>query len=367
MTDVMSTHGQFPGAAGESERARRLRSLGLNEPAADEAFDRFAHLAASITRAPIAMVNFINDERQMFRGLYIPPTLAEAAAPENGTSWADRGIAFDLPTRQMPMSHGFCPHVVAQRSPLALDDILAYPRFAGNPIVDELGVRAYLGAPLVDDTNTVIGTVCVLDREPRQWGRERLRDIQHLAEALLSEIRLRDNLLAQQQEMFAAFDGSPFPIILTDGPGHEIRYANAQHAETFGAPAAYGSVSQAYPQLGAAGLQQAVAEAFHTGRATVLNDVRIQSPRPDAQRLQQIFSFTCTPLRTARTGQVNGVLTVGMDVTAQSRTEEELGTLAALLVDRLQQNGTAPGVTGPGAPGRPGLTSAGENGLVLPG
>lgn len=79
MTDVMSTQGQFPGAAGESERTRRLRSLGLNEPTADEAFDRFAHLAASITRAPIAMVNFINDDRQMFRGLYIPPNSAEAA------------------------------------------------------------------------------------------------------------------------------------------------------------------------------------------------------------------------------------------------------------------------------------------------
>ncbi|MBD0689286.1 hypothetical protein BG452_26635 [Streptomyces sp. CBMA123] len=353
----MSTQGQFPGAAGESERTRRLRSLGLNEPSADEAFDRFAHLAASITRAPIAMVNFINDERQMFRGLYIPPNSGEIAA-EEGASWADRGIAFDLPTRQMPMSHGFCPHVVAQRSPLALDDILAYPRFAGNPVVDELGVRAYLGAPLVDDTNTVIGTVCVLDREPRQWGRERLRDIQHLAEALLSEIRLRDNLLAQQQEMFAAFDGSPFPIMLTDGPGQEIRYANAQHADTFGAPVAYGSIGTAYPQLGAAGLQQAVAEAYHTGRVTALNDVRIQSGRPEAQRIQQIFSFTCTPLRVARTGQVNGVLTVGMDVTAQSRTEEELGTLAALLVDRLQQNGAATPT------GRPGIASG--SGLVLP-
>ncbi|MFF7991423.1 GAF domain-containing protein [Kitasatospora xanthocidica] len=357
MTDVMSTQGQFPGAAGESERTRRLRSLGLNEPSADEAFDRFAHLAASITRAPIAMVNFINDERQMFRGLYIPPNSPEIATDE-GASWADRGIAFDLPTRQMPLSHGFCPHVVAQRSPLALDDILAYPRFAGNPVVDELGVRAYLGAPLVDDTNTVIGTVCVLDREPRQWGRERLRDIQHLAEALLSEIRLRDNLLAQQQEMFAAFDGSPFPIMLTDGPGQEIRYANAQHADTFGAPVAYGSIGQAYPQLGAAGLQQAVAEAFRTGRATVLNDVRVQPTRPEAQRIHQIFSFTCTPMRTARTGQVNGVLTVGMDVTAQSRTEEELGTLAALLVDRLQQNGAVTGT------GRPGI--AGGSGLVLP-
>ncbi|MFE4970779.1 GAF domain-containing protein [Kitasatospora sp. NPDC056651] len=355
MTDVMSTQGQFPGASGESARTRRLRGLGLNDPSADEAFDRFAHLAASITRAPIAMVNFINDERQMFRGLYIPPNAAVAA--ENGPSWADRGIAFDLPTREMPLSHGFCPHVVAQRSPLALDDILAYPRFAGNPVVDELGVRAYLGAPLVDDTNTVIGTVCVLDREPRQWGRERLRDIQHLAEALLSEIRLRDNLLAQRQEMFAAFDGSPFPIMLTEGPGQEIRYANAQHADTFGAPSAYGAIGAAYPHLGAAGLERAVVEAYHTARTTVLDNVRVPSAHPDAQRGQQVFSFTCTPLRSALTGRINGVLTVGMDVTAQSRTEEEIGTLAALLVDRLQQSGAA-------APGRP--VVLGDPGPILP-
>lgn len=356
MTDVMSTQGQFPGASGESARTRRLRGLGLNDPSADEAFDRFAHLAASITRAPIAMVNFINDERQMFRGLYIPPSSADARA-EDGSSWADRGIAFDLPTREMPLSHGFCPHVVAQRSPLALDDILAYPRFAGNPVVDELGVRAYLGAPLVDDTNTVIGTVCVLDREPRQWGRERLRDIQHLAEALLSEIRLRDSLLAQRQEMFAAFDGSPFPIMLTEGPDQEIRYANAQHTDTFGAPTAYGTIAAAYPLLGAAGLEQAVVEAYHTGRTAVLDDVRIQSTRPDAQRGRQVFSFTCTPLRAALTGRINGVLTVGMDITAQSRTEEELGTLAALLVDRLQQSGAS-------VPGRPAVPGGAGNGLT---
>lgn len=356
MTDVMSAQNAYPGGGGESGRTRRLRDLGLNDPSPDEAFDRFAHLAASITRAPIAMVNFINDERQMFRGLYIPPNPAQNQ-PVEDDAWADRGIAFDLPAREMPLSHGFCPHVVAQRSPLALDDILAYPRFAGNPVVDELGVRAYLGAPLVDDTNTVIGTVCVLDREPRQWGRERLKDIQHLAEALLSEIRLRDNLLAQQQEMFAAFDGSPFPIMLTDGVDNAIRYANAEHAGIFGAPGPYSDLAQAYPQLAAAGLPLAVGEAHRTGRSTVLKDIRVQSYLPGARRAEQVYTFTCTPLRNARTGMVNGVLTVGMDVTAQSRTEEELGTLAALLVDRLQQSGRNPGEMLPPYPqGRPGLS-----------
>ncbi len=337
MNALTGTQSGHHGAYHESQRTRRLRSLGLNDPSPDEAFDRFAQLAVSITNAPIAMVNFINDERQMFRGLYIPPSTSED--PDDGRTWAERGIPFDLPTREMPLSHGFCPHVVAHRAPLALDDVFAYPRFAGNPVVNELGVRAYLGVPLVDDDGTVIGTVCVLDREPRSWGRQRLHAMQRLAEALLSEIRLRDSLLVQQQEMLAAFDRLPFPIMLTDGPDHWIRYVNQEHVTAFGEPAPHLPGPQALPQLSAVGLFNTVADVFRTGQPAMLNEVRIASDG----REDQYFSFRCTPVRLPHTGHINGVLTVGLDITAQTRTEEELGTLASLLVERLQRSGRGPG------------------------
>lgn len=178
------------------QRAERLRHLGLDDPSSDEAFERFARLAASLTQAPLAMVNFVSDELQMFRGLFAP-----SGKPKDG-------IVFDMPDldRTMPLHYGFCPHVVANRSSLALHDLFAYPRFRGNPVIDEIGVRAYIGAPLVDDTDTVIGTVCALDLQPReeQSWRERRQDMQHLADALLSEIRVRDIFARERQEAAAA-------------------------------------------------------------------------------------------------------------------------------------------------------------------
>lgn len=51
------------------------------------------------------------------------------------------------PGRHMAREYGFCPHVVVRRKALVLEDVRDYPRFAGNPVVDEYGIRSYLGAP----------------------------------------------------------------------------------------------------------------------------------------------------------------------------------------------------------------------------
>src|SRR5258708_23024645 len=64
---------------------------------------------------------------------------------------------------EVPECFPWCPHVVARKLPMILGDVCAYPRFAGNPVVDQFGIRAYIGAPLIDMTGTVLGTVCVVD------------------------------------------------------------------------------------------------------------------------------------------------------------------------------------------------------------
>ncbi|MYX42409.1 GAF domain-containing protein, partial [Streptomyces sp. SID89] len=74
--------------------------------------------------------------------------------------------------------------VVVRRKALVLEDVRDYPRFAGNPVVDEYGIRSYLGAPLIDSTRTVLGTVCVVAMEPRPWGREGLDAIKSAAAEL---------------------------------------------------------------------------------------------------------------------------------------------------------------------------------------
>jgi len=163
-------------------RVVRLRELGLGDRP-DPEFDEFARTLASTAKAPLAMVNFIDENRQYFAGLYAPSLVH--AGP-------GKPVAADDPARIMARDHGWCPHVVVRRLPLVLDDVCEYPRFAGNPVVDEIGIRSYLGAPLIDRTGTALGTICVVDREPRAWGRPGLDFIKSRAAELMELIHKRE-------------------------------------------------------------------------------------------------------------------------------------------------------------------------------
>ncbi|WP_345622499.1 GAF domain-containing protein [Streptomyces ziwulingensis] len=158
-------------------RVRRLRRLGLGERV-EPALDVFAGRLAEVTGAPYAMVNFLVTNGQFFAGLHIPlfpPVVrADGTGPEFG--------------RVHPRDHGFCPHVAARRRALVLEDVRDYPRFAGNPVVDEFGIRSYLGAPLIDSTGTVLGTVGAADVQPRPWGKAGLETIKSTAAELVGRI-----------------------------------------------------------------------------------------------------------------------------------------------------------------------------------
>ncbi|MFJ9831013.1 GAF domain-containing protein [Streptomyces sp. NPDC101169] len=166
-------------------RASRLRGLGLGERP-EPALDAFADHLARLTGAPYAMVNFVGEDRQFFAGLRTPATApvvrADGSRPEIG--------------RVLPRDHGFCPHVVVRRKALVLEDVRDYPRFAGNPVVDEYGIRSYLGAPLLDSSGMALGTVCAADVAPRVWGRSGLETIKSLAAELAAHMEgsARDGL-----------------------------------------------------------------------------------------------------------------------------------------------------------------------------
>ncbi|WP_156722039.1 GAF domain-containing protein [Streptomyces apocyni] len=166
-------------------RVQRLRRLGLGEHA-DPAFDAFADRLAEVTGAPFSMVNFIDENRQFFAGLHTPAGAPSGA--ELGAAAAGTGVS-----RYMDRDHGYCPHVVVRRKALVLEDVCDYPRFAGNPVVDEIGIRSYLGAPLIDRTGIALGTICVVDTEPRPWGRPGLETIKSLAAELVAQLNRRED------------------------------------------------------------------------------------------------------------------------------------------------------------------------------
>jgi hypothetical protein len=277
----------------------------------------------------------------MFRGMYVPPAPSEESASGEGT-----GIVFDLSqvTREAPVDYGFCPHVVAAGSQLALDDVFDYPRFRGNALVSDLGVRSYLGTPLLDNRGLILGTVCVADTKPRTWDAELKQGMQELAETLLAEFKLRDSLLAQQQELFAVFDGTPFPIMLTQGPEHLLRYANRAQGDAFGKVNQFSPGRLVLPALDAVGLFRAMDQAFHTGQATPL-----AASVPTYDRSYQDFDFLCTPVRTAPGAAISGVLTVAMNPSAQGYHRSEQEAFAQNVQQHFEQFG-APAQPGPVTP-----------------
>ncbi|WP_049568570.1 GAF domain-containing protein [Streptomyces sp. SBT349] len=133
-------------------RTRRLRELGVavgDEPV--PAWDAVARRLAHATGAARAMVTLVGEHRQFFAGLHV--------------SEGPRG------PRSMARDRGFCPYAIVRRKALVLDDVADYPRFAGNPVVDEAGVRSYCGAPLLEASGTALAAVAVADLVPRAWGR----------------------------------------------------------------------------------------------------------------------------------------------------------------------------------------------------
>ncbi|MCG5216477.1 GAF domain-containing protein [Streptosporangium sp. KLBMP 9127] len=161
-------------------RAARLQELGIREEP-DSEFDEFARALAHELEAPFAMVNLIGPERQYFAGLY--------------PSSRDRGVDWETdPFRTMGCDHGYCMYVVTRKHAMALDEVMDYHLFAGNPVVDEIGVRAYLGAPLIDQTGT-LGTICVVDTKPHDWGTEGVAFIKARAAELVERIHQRASLL----------------------------------------------------------------------------------------------------------------------------------------------------------------------------
>lgn len=134
--------------------------------------ERFARLVARMLAVPVALVSLVEAGRQVFPGMV---GLAEP--------WAT--------SRQTPLSHSFCQHVITSGSPLVLPDARQDERTCTSLAIGDLGVVAYAGMPLTDGQGHVLGSLCAIDQRPRVWSPQELADLNDLAAACSGELRLR--------------------------------------------------------------------------------------------------------------------------------------------------------------------------------
>ena len=147
MDGAASTHN-------EASRVAALKRYGILDTPRERDFDDLCRLAARLCGTPVAALNFIDDEREWFK--------------------AEIG----LDVRELPLGNSPCMHALLEEETLVVPDTLADPRFWNHPAyVGGPKLRFYAGAVIRSPEGFAIGTVCVLDKRPRQLEPEQLADL----------------------------------------------------------------------------------------------------------------------------------------------------------------------------------------------
>jgi eukaryotic-like serine/threonine-protein kinase len=155
----------------EPARLRALAEADVLDTAPEAAFDNLAKLAASICEVPIALVTFVDRDRQWFKA------------------------RVGVPVEQTPREQSFCGHAVAANDTLIVADASTDVRFADNPLVtNDPNIRFYAGVPLRATDGLPLGTLCVIDRVPRQLSAAQMQALDMLARQASTELRLRTEL-----------------------------------------------------------------------------------------------------------------------------------------------------------------------------
>src|SRR4051794_6119309 len=144
--------------ANEAERLAALQALNILDTPPEERFDRITRVARCLFDVPIALITLVDATRQWFKsrqGLDVCETGREVS---------------------------FCAHAILADEPLVVPDAVQDARFADNPLVTgEPYGRFYAGVPLHGAGAHRLGTLCLLDRRPRELSAAELQLLHDLA------------------------------------------------------------------------------------------------------------------------------------------------------------------------------------------
>ena len=169
-------HPAPPAPSAERHRLATLHRYQILDTAREAAFDDITQLAALICGTPMALISLVDDDRQWFKS------------------------ELGLGVSETPIGSSICAHAIRQPGLFVVPDTLADVRFVHNPLVTgDPNLRFYAGAPLHTADGVPLGTVCVLDSQPRSLSAQQAEALQALARQTMAQIELRQ-LLAQSQE-----------------------------------------------------------------------------------------------------------------------------------------------------------------------
>ena len=169
--------GHPPTPSNESSRLAALLRFELLDTPAEAMFDNITALAAQICETPIALISLVDAERQWFKSRQ------------------------GLDARETPRELAFCAHAINGETLFEVENALLDPRFRDNPLVTGApDIRFYAGMPLADSEGHNLGTLCVIDRQPRQLSVQQKGALKLLAQQAINLVELRLQTRQQQEQ-----------------------------------------------------------------------------------------------------------------------------------------------------------------------
>jgi diguanylate cyclase (GGDEF)-like protein len=164
----MAPYPDFPIPPNESHRLRELERYGLDDGTDDPHFCRILELATDLLQMPIGLVSIVDQDQQVFL------------------------CRHGFEGRSTPRQMAFCAHAIAQDRLLVVEDALLDERFAANPlVVGPPYIRFYAGSPLCTDRGYNLGTLCVIDHQPRGFSEQQRHWLLQFTALLMREIEWR--------------------------------------------------------------------------------------------------------------------------------------------------------------------------------
>lgn len=160
-----------PMVMNDRARVAALERYAILDTEPEQAFDDLALLASYVCKTPIALISLVDEKRQWFKSKV--------------------GIS----ASETPREIAFCSSAIQQPDLFIVPDTLQDERFRNNPlVVSEPSIRFYAGAPLITEDGYALGTLCVVDRAPRQMTVEQKDALRALSRLVLAQMEFRRNL-----------------------------------------------------------------------------------------------------------------------------------------------------------------------------
>jgi GAF domain-containing protein len=164
--------------ANEEARIVALEKYAILDTDPEQAFDDLTLLASFVCKTPIALISLVDEDRQWFKSRI--------------------GIKASETSRDI----AFCSTAILQSDLFVVPDALEDERFRDNPlVVSDPNIRFYAGAPLINEDGYALGTLCVVDRSPRDLASDQREALKALSRLVLGQLEFRRNLILLKEAL----------------------------------------------------------------------------------------------------------------------------------------------------------------------